>query len=1190
MSSSQLQIIQNLSHDSNVQLLSSDIGTFYLLNASLINGSCIASDDDINILSNNKIVTPKVLDAVLKSAGGGGLYPTNASFQSLVTSKLTITDDIIPVGNGGTGLSSYNDGDLLYGDTTSGLSKLSIGNNGQILQVLNGKVSWTDSLTNLAAFAEENDVFSGTTVDNKLMSPVITQTFMMSPPVIGYISSNDAKFKNITIDSLTSNTAYASSSEATDYSINDKIISPLGLSYSLSNPPKIGDVQANDGSFKSLNAEYLTVDNPPWPVISQYFADNTDVIARSSTDKSLNPSNIATMFSYPTTIGDGDPSSAIFTDLKANELKVTDLIVSNPPWPTLTNSFATNEEATQKTINNKSISPSNLSSIMANPGPIGNTVSYDAKFKSVTMENLSVTNPPWPTVNALYTSNSEALDSSIKSKGLAPSNVPTIMASPGPIGSTSPNTGKFSTLTTAKINITNDVLPVSVGGTGLNSYTKGDLLFATDTTTLSKLNTGQDGQFLQVSSVSPSGYIWTTLSGSVPEATTGSFGVTRYATPSEVVTYSGIGVLTTGQLPSLFSNPPSIGSTMPNSGTFSNLSVTGNLTLSNPITAKQGGTGLSTYKVGDLLYANTVSSLTTLSKGTDTQILQMVNGLPKWQPPLTVLSASINQEGIIQLANSIEAISFSEQTKAITPQTLSLALASPADIGSANPANATFNVLTVNSSLYFSNQFAIKPSNGGTGRTTYNLGDLLVGNNGSSLSVLSKGTVGQVLQVSPTGGLSWGNSGGVAYASTDSSGVVQFATDQQAIQQTIDDVVISPTNVTAILSNPSSIGNVTPNSGVFTDFKCTTFELTGDTVNPSEGGTGQSNYLKGDLLVATNTSTLTKVHLGNEGEFLQVDSSTASGVRWANVTLPTMYNNTDIPDYQSNTSYTISYSYSRAVNDNEDILINSLRTIDLTMIGLSSTNSGLAQSSMLTGTVTVNDTTVTHDSNLDFSQYFIPGDVISISGIGSRRIVSINESSLETDIPFASNNTNRTFYRGGRAPNTLYYLYALGHPTQPGYILSTRCSVNNQNFVDAPYGYDISSGWYRQLDYVFFTTETADFSMNTFTKAGYTSIHHYKINPSMLSTAFTTINLSRFVPQTAVLVDVNIRMKTTNILGGYVDIGMTNTTYNTVCEINEPDTIYHHLTVPIDIFQSFVVRLANVNCIAYITVQGYYCQ
>ena len=162
------------------------------------------------------------------------------------------------------------------------------------------------------------------------------------------------------------------------------------------------------------------------------------------------------------------------------------------------------------------------------------------------------------------------------------------------------------------------------------------------------------------------------------------------------------------------------------------------------------------------------------------------------------------------------------------------------------------------------------------------------------------------------------------------------------------------------------------------------------------------------------------------------------------------------------------------------------------MIGLSSTNSGLAQSNMLTGTVTVNDRTVTHDSNLDFSQYFIPGDVITISGIGSRRIVSLNQSSLEVDIPFASNNTNRTFYRGGRAPNTLYYLYALGHPTQPGYILSTRCSTNNQNFVDAPFGYDVESGWYRQLDYVFYTNDTADFSLQTFTKAGYTSIKHYK--------------------------------------------------------------------------------------------------
>ena len=92
----------------------------------------------------------------------------------------------------------------------------------------------------------------------------------------------------------------------------------------------------------------------------------------------------------------------------------------------------------------------------------------------------------------------------------------------------------------------------------------------------------------------------------------------------------------------------------------------------------------------------------------------------------------------------------------------------------------------------------------------------------------------------------------------------------------------------------------------------------------------------------------------------------------------------------------------------------------------------------------------------------------------------------------------------------------------------------------------------------------------------------------MLSTTFTTINLSQFVPQTAVLIDVNIRMKT--LTDGWIDIGLNSNNVNTVCELSDADTIYQHLTVPIDIFQSFVVRLSNSFCTAYITVQGYYCQ
>lgn len=50
----------------------------------------------------------------------------------------------------------------------------------------------------------------------------------------------------------------------------------------------------------------------------------------------------------------------------------------------------------------------------------------------------------------------------------------------------------------------------------------------------------------------------------------------------------------------------------------------------------------------------------------------------------------------------------------------------------------------------------------------------------------------------------------------------------------------------------------------------------------NKGGTGQTSYTKGDLLVATSTSVLSKLAVGtSDGNVLQVDSSVASGIKWA---------------------------------------------------------------------------------------------------------------------------------------------------------------------------------------------------------------------------------------------------------------------------------------------------------------------
>lgn len=50
----------------------------------------------------------------------------------------------------------------------------------------------------------------------------------------------------------------------------------------------------------------------------------------------------------------------------------------------------------------------------------------------------------------------------------------------------------------------------------------------------------------------------------------------------------------------------------------------------------------------------------------------------------------------------------------------------------------------------------------------------------------------------------------------------------------------------------------------------------------NKGGTGQTSYTKGDLLVATSASALAKLAVGNDGQILVVNSSALAGVNWGN--------------------------------------------------------------------------------------------------------------------------------------------------------------------------------------------------------------------------------------------------------------------------------------------------------------------
>jgi hypothetical protein len=56
----------------------------------------------------------------------------------------------------------------------------------------------------------------------------------------------------------------------------------------------------------------------------------------------------------------------------------------------------------------------------------------------------------------------------------------------------------------------------------------------------------------------------------------------------------------------------------------------------------------------------------------------------------------------------------------------------------------------------------------------------------------------------------------------------------------------------------------------------------GAAVQVSDGGTGQSAYTKGDLLVTTGGASLNRLPVGTDGQALIADALSTNGVKWGN--------------------------------------------------------------------------------------------------------------------------------------------------------------------------------------------------------------------------------------------------------------------------------------------------------------------
>lgn len=272
-------------------------------------------------------------------------------------------------------------------------------------------------------------------------------------------------------------------------------------------------------------------------------------------------------------------------------------------------------------------------------------------------------------------------------------------------GGTTGLTFTGSPITTSGTLTLGGTLATANGGTNLTSYTKGDLLYASAANVLSKLPIGTQNYSLVSNANIP---VWSLVS--LQSGVSGTLGVDKGGTGN--ISYTVGALLAFGGTSSSQIVPDGVtGYALKSNGaglypSYSLLSI--NDATNGTLTAARGGTGLTTYNTGDLLYASASNTVSKLPIGTSTYVLTSNGSAPYWA---VAPSGGGGSAGVA---------SFSAGTTGLTP------------------TSAITGAVTLGGTL--------KVANGGTGKTGFNNGDILYAGIGTFEQLGISGTYGQYLK------------------------------------------------------------------------------------------------------------------------------------------------------------------------------------------------------------------------------------------------------------------------------------------------------------------------------------------------------------------------------------------------------------------------------------------------------------